>query len=112
MMSMIAPASGRRTAGEPPALPKAGEPGSPSPANLPPPVKSQKLACSAMLVLFLALGGASGWFVYRRAPWGTAAVIGGVVGAILLYLPLGFLMAIPGRIGEWWLILRARLGAE
>lgn len=71
-----------------------------------------KLTCLALTVLFLAAAGASGWFVYRRVPSSTAAFVGAVFGGVILVIALSWVSAIPKRIGEWWLIVRARSGQE
>ena len=54
----------------------------------------------------------SGWFVYRRAPFGMAVFMGGFGGGILLVSVVSWLTAIPKRIIEWLLIVRARFGGE
>ncbi len=75
-------------------------------------MKNAKVTCLTWTVLFLAAATASGWFVYRRAPWSSAAVIGGLFGGVILIIALSWLSAIPQRIAEWLLIVRARLGRE
>lgn len=62
--------------------------------------------------MFFVLAGVSGWFVYRRAPSGMAAFIGGFIGGVLLTIVVSWLSAIPTRIIEWLLIVRARFGGE
>lgn len=85
---------------------------SPDFANLPRLVKKAKFSCLAWTIVFLALSGASGWFVYRRAATSEAAVIGGLIGGVILIVMLSWLLAIPDRIGELVLILRAKFGHE
>ncbi len=75
-------------------------------------VNQKKFACLLWTAAFLTLAVASGWFVHRRAPWGSAAVIGGLFGGVLLTIVLAWLLAVPDRIGEWWLIVKASLGGE
>jgi hypothetical protein len=76
------------------------------------PVKKQTLSCFAWLGVFVALSIACGWFVQRRAPGAVPAVMGGVAGALLLVIALGWLVSIVTRTTEWWRIVRARLGQE
>lgn len=73
---------------------------------------TEKAACLFWLVAFLAFCGVSGWFVYRRAPEGPGAFVGAIFGGVFLIVAFGWLISIPGRIREWWLILRARFGGE
>lgn len=75
-------------------------------------MKNQKLSCLFWLVLFLALAGAAAWFVYRRTADAGAATAGAFIGGILLLCVVSWLIAIPGRIAEWLLIVRAQLGRE
>jgi len=75
-------------------------------------VKNEKLNCLLWLVVFVALCGGCGWFVWRRAAQTTPAVIGGLVGGILALIVVSWLLAIPTRIGEWLLVIRARMGSE
>lgn len=75
-------------------------------------MKSAKFSCLAWTIVFLALGAVSGWFVYRRTATTESAVIGGIVGAIVLLITFSWLFAIPARIAEWLLIVRAQLGRE
>lgn len=75
-------------------------------------MKNAKFSCLVWTVVFLALSAASGWFVYRRAATSEAAVIGGLVGGVILIVMLSWLLAIANRIGELVLILRAKLGHE
>ena len=75
-------------------------------------VKNSKVTCLVWTVLFLAAAGASGWFVHRRVPTSGAAVIGGLFGGVILIIALSWLLAIPERIAEWLLIVRARLERE
>ncbi|MFL6247387.1 MAG: hypothetical protein ACJ74H_15255 [Thermoanaerobaculia bacterium] len=73
-------------------------------------MKSQKVSCLLWAIVFLAAAGASGWFVHRRAPSG--AFVGSMFGGVIIVIALGWLLAVPTRIGEWLLIVRARLGRE
>ncbi|HEX7154115.1 MAG TPA: hypothetical protein VF618_21690 [Thermoanaerobaculia bacterium] len=75
-------------------------------------MKSAKATCLVWTVLFFVLAGAAGWFVYRRAPDGSVAFFGGFGGGVLLIIVLSWIVAIPVRLAEWWLIVRARFGAE
>jgi len=75
-------------------------------------VKATKPNCLLWTVVFLTLAGASGWFVYRRMPTGMAAIVGGIFGGVILLIGLSWFGAIPARIVEWWLIVRARFGGE
>ena len=73
-------------------------------------MKSQKFTCLLFLVAFLALSGASGWFVYRREP--NAAFMGGLIGGVILIVAFSWGIAIPDRIADWLRIVRARFGGE
>ncbi|HVE70841.1 MAG TPA: hypothetical protein VNI54_05685 [Thermoanaerobaculia bacterium] len=75
-------------------------------------MKNAKATRLTWTAVFLALAGVSGWFVYRRAPLAGAAVVGGLVGSVLLVMLVGSVRAIAGRIVEWWHIAGARLGRE
>lgn len=75
-------------------------------------MKNAKVTCLTWTVLFLALAGASAWFVYRRAAAGGPALFGGVVGGILLLITVSWLSAIPARILDWWRIIAAGAGRE
>lgn len=75
-------------------------------------MKNQKLSCTFWLLVFLALCGAAGFFVYRRVPEGPGAAIGGFIGGIILIITFSWLLAIPQRIWEWLLVLRAKIGRE
>jgi hypothetical protein len=74
-------------------------------------VKNPKFTCLLWTVIFLTLAGASGWFVHRRAPEGPGAVVGGLIGGVLLVIVVSWLSAIPQRLYEWWLIVRAKMGS-
>ena len=75
-------------------------------------MKNIKAACLVWTGVFLALAGASGWLVHRRAPWSSAALFGGAIGGVLLLIAVAWLSAIPARMLEWWRIAGARLGRE
>ncbi|HEX9984920.1 MAG TPA: hypothetical protein VGF69_16785 [Thermoanaerobaculia bacterium] len=75
-------------------------------------MKNQKLSCLTWTIVFLSLAIACGWFVQRRAPGAVPAVGGGFVGALLLVIALGWIVAIVTRTTEWWRIVRARLGQD
>jgi hypothetical protein len=62
--------------------------------------------------MFLVLAGACGWFVYRRAPWSSAAASGGAGGGLVLLIALAWFGAIPGRVAEWARIVGTRFGRE
>lgn len=75
-------------------------------------MKNSKVSCLTWTVVFLALAGASGWFVYRRAPWFSAAAIGAFAGGVALVVTFSWIVAVLTRIAEWGLIAQARLGRE
>ncbi len=58
------------------------------------------------------MAGASGWFVYRRAPTSAAAFIGGTAGGLILLIAVSWFSSIPVRLLEWWRIVMARFGGE
>lgn len=62
--------------------------------------------------MFLALAGLSAWFVYRRAPWFSAAAIGGFMGGVTLVVAFSWIGAVLTRMAEWGRIVRARLRQE
>lgn len=62
--------------------------------------------------MFLALASASGWFVYRRAPWFSAAAIGAFAGGVTLVVLVSWIGSVLTRMAEWGLIVRARFGSE
>ena len=75
-------------------------------------MKNTKVSCLTWTVLFFVAAGASGWFVYRRLPTSAAAMFGGFAGGVILVVLLAWLIAIPKRIGEMLMIVRALLGSE
>jgi hypothetical protein len=75
-------------------------------------VKNGKVTCLTWTVVFLALAGASGWFIYRRLPAASPALFGGLGAGIVLLIALAWFGAIPERIGEWYRIVRARFGGQ
>lgn len=75
-------------------------------------MKNEKISCAFWLFVFLAFCFAAGWFVHRRVPETAAAMVGGFVGGILILLVFSYLLAIPSRIREWLLIVRAKVGGE
>lgn len=75
-------------------------------------MKGTTATCLTWTTIFLTAAGASGWFVYRRAPSAGAAFVGALVGGVILLIAIAFLVGIVTRIRELALILRARLGGE
>lgn len=72
----------------------------------------KNISCLAWTAVFLALAAASGWFVHRRVPAPGAALLGAFIGGVILVVTLSWLIGIATRFLEWWLVARARLGAE
>jgi hypothetical protein len=75
-------------------------------------VKNAKVSCLTWTAVFLALAGASGWFVYRRLPAFSTAFFGGFAGGLILLIAFAWMREIPRRIVEWWSIVRTRFGSE
>lgn len=75
-------------------------------------MKNEKVSCLTWTVLFLALAGASGWFIYRRLPASSPALFGGLGGGVVLLIALAWFGSIPSRIAEWWRIVQAGLGGQ
>ena len=76
------------------------------------PVNKKKISCFAWLIVFLALAGASGWFVGRRIPEAEAALIGGFVGGVIFVIAISLILSIAIRIKEWWFLIRTQFGGE
>lgn len=75
-------------------------------------MKNAKSWCLVWTAVFLTLAGVSGWFVHRRAPWTSSAVVGGLIGGVLLVIAVSWWSSIPGRIADWLRIVSARFGGE
>ncbi|HEY0142187.1 MAG TPA: hypothetical protein VGF48_14920 [Thermoanaerobaculia bacterium] len=75
-------------------------------------MKNPKVTCLTWTAVFLVLTGVSAWFVHRRAPFGGAALFGGLIGGVLLVIVLAWVSAIGKRMLEWWRIVGARFGRQ
>jgi hypothetical protein len=64
------------------------------------------------LIFYALVSVAAGLYIYHRTAVVAAAVIGGLVGGLLLTAPVAGARHIWRQLGEWWLIAQASRGVE